>query len=54
MTSTQGWHDLGDHIYPLYASALIKHYEMRDSGFKTRVVPRKREGEDWYVVQIFE
>ena len=44
------WYDLGQHQYMLYASALIKHYEMRDRGFKTRVIFKQGS----HCVQIWE
>lgn len=48
------WHDLGQHQYQGYWNALLKSYEMRDTGHTARVVTRTRSGKEWYCVQIYE
>ncbi len=48
------WYILGNRTYQFYSSAFIKHLEMRDAGFKTRVTSRHSHGTEWFIVQIWE
>jgi hypothetical protein len=47
------WWDLGQHEYTVPAQAQQKRMQMHDDGHKCRVVNRRRNGQDVFVVQIF-